>query len=380
MLAMMAAATRTASDAPLHMQDEPAPKAGSGSNHHSCSHHDQQQHDGERRRHRRRLRHDSTPTTAQLGAIAQAVQGPGAGAGGAGAGSSKGFGRRNSVDSEGFLRSRVSFTGVDARSGAAPGFKDTARAAAAAAAGVQSRPLSSLDYVLSVGDVSRDSVSTTGAAPASPQPSAAAAAAASGAGSAGVSRAATPAGGLPRSGSLTLSADMSVTVTSGEDCGDTLALAGHPAAAAAVAAVVECGCGAPADLVPSPGPDAQSTLLTASSGGTALTTATSTGEPVVPPATAPVLPPWGLQDARPAGGGLVWRLPLVVWAPDEALRVPLPELQVGAGALIHQLQQGGDSMKPRLSSLCKRMSWPLAPAAANGPMCASGLAGLEVAC
>lgn len=71
---------------------------------------------------------------------------------------------------------------------------------------------------------------------------------------------------------------------------------------------------------------------------------------------------------RLTGGGLVWRLPLVVWAPDAALKVPLPELQVAAGALIKQLQLHGNSSKPRLNAICKRMScpWPMAPGAVAG--------------
>jgi hypothetical protein len=97
---------------------------------------------------------------------------------------------------------------------------------------------------------------------------------------------------------------------------------------------------------------------------------------------------WGVQDARPAGGGLVWRLPLdAVAAPDEAFKVPLPELQVAAGALIKTLQQGGRAKASAASF--KRMSAPgpaaRAAAAAAGfgcaggehaAMCASPLAGM----
>ncbi|KAI8474963.1 MAG: hypothetical protein J3K34DRAFT_489422 [Monoraphidium minutum] len=105
--------------------------------------------------------------------------------------------------------------------------------------------------------------------------------------------------------------------------------------------------------------------------------ASADAPPVAPPAAAPLMPPWGIQDARGVGGGLVWRLPLVVWAPDEALRVPLPELSVAAGALIKQLQSGHAGNKPRLAALCKRMSWPLAPGAAVNAGCGeSAIAGL----
>jgi hypothetical protein len=65
-----------------------------------------------------------------------------------------------------------------------------------------------------------------------------------------------------------------------------------------------------------------------------------------------------------------------VWAPDEALRVPLPELQVAAGALIKQLQASQGGSKPRLGALCKRMSWPMAPGASNSACGASAIAGL----
>jgi hypothetical protein len=57
-------------------------------------------------------------------------------------------------------------------------------------------------------------------------------------------------------------------------------------------------------------------------------------------------------------------------------------LQVAAGALIHQLQMAtADGCKPSIMSLCKRMSWPagavVGPTA--GPVCPSGLAGLQQA-
>jgi hypothetical protein len=89
---------------------------------------------------------------------------------------------------------------------------------------------------------------------------------------------------------------------------------------------------------------------------------------------------WGIHDARPAGGGLLWRLPLdAVSAPDEAFKVPLAELQVAAGALIKTLQQGG---RAKASASFKRLSAPMAGWARGGAagegaaICAAPLAGM----
>jgi hypothetical protein len=304
---MMAAATRTAADAPLFGQDAlsaaAAPHSGgpqrppaSAARAHA--------------RRRRRLRHESTPTVAQLGALAAPACG------------------------------RIGSDCAPERGAAVDG----------APGGLDAGARASIDTAVPV--------------PICPQPLA-------------------PAAAPP----FCSQSSLSTAESFGSAVEDAAALApgsglpSHaPAAAPGGKAAAADGLAAADDAGPSRSGDGGADQRTLPSplayGSSPSPTSTPAGGPLPAPAAAPRLPPWGIQDARPGGGGLVWRLPLVVWAPDEALRVPLPELQVAAGALIKQLQASQGGSKPRLGALCKRMSWPMAPGASNSACGASAIAGL----